>query len=115
MSSTYPWCFGETKILIPLWFRIGWRDQVDAIEDCVTMNSTSLDEARAAKACAYEVFRRKAAVVGVGITHIDGGYGLKVNLESSPSPGANLPETIEGVPVRIEVVGKIRKRGDGPD
>src|SRR3954451_25025790 len=74
------------------------------------MNSCTLDEARAAKARALDLFRRKATVVGVGITRIDDGYGVKVNLQTPPDPKAELPATIDGVPVRVEVVGKIRKR-----
>ena len=70
----------------------------------------TLDKARAAKAPAAEAFGRLAEVVGVGITRIGKGYGLKVNLSRLP-PGANsLPCEIAGVPVRVEVVGKIRKR-----
>jgi hypothetical protein len=45
----------------------------------------------------------------VGITRIGGGYGVKVNLDIPPDPEIDLPETIDGVPVRVEVVGKIRK------
>ena len=56
------------------------------------MNPTTLDEARAAKARALDEFRRKASVVGVGITRIDGGYGVKVNLDSPPAPETKLPE-----------------------
>jgi hypothetical protein len=76
------------------------------------MNPTTLDEARAAKAKALDEFRRKAkaSVVGVGITRIDGGYGVKVNLDAPPAPDTELPDAIDGVPVRVEVVGKIRKR-----
>ncbi len=54
-------------------------------------------------------FRRLAKVVGVGITQIDGGYGIKVNLGQPPPPGVRLPEAVDGVPVHVEVVGTIRK------
>ena len=74
------------------------------------MNAKTLDEARAAKSRALDLFRHKAAVVGVGITRIDGGYGVKVNLESAPDSKTRLPETIDGVPIRVEIVGKIRKQ-----
>ena len=74
------------------------------------MNATTLDEARAVKARVYEEFRLQATVVGVGIVRIDGGYGVKVNLEFAPDPTAKLPETIGGVPLRVEVVGKVRKK-----
>lgn len=54
-------------------------------------------------------FSRLAKVVGVGITQIDGGYGIKVNLGQPPPPGVRLPEAVDGVPVHVEVVGTIRK------
>ena len=73
------------------------------------MDNTNLDRARAAKERAKAVFARKASVVGVGIIKLDGGYGVKVNLGAPPPPDADLPETIDGVPVRVEVVGTIRK------
>ena len=73
------------------------------------MNTHTLAEARAAKARAQEVFGRFAPVVGVGITRIDGGYGVKVNLSEQPPAGVSLPEGVDGVPVRAEVVGTIRK------
>jgi hypothetical protein len=71
---------------------------------------STLDEARAAKPKALAAFSRDASVVGVGITRVEGGYGLKVNLVEPPSPGVTLPESVDGVPVRVEVVGTIRKR-----
>lgn len=72
--------------------------------------SPGLDKARAAKARAHEVFSKLADVVGVGITTIGSEYGLKVNVSSPPPPSSVLPKEVDGVPVRMEVVGKIRKR-----
>lgn len=74
------------------------------------MNTVGLDKARAAKERAKSLFAGKASVVGIGLTRIGDGYGVKVNLESPPAPDAGLPETIDGVPVRIEVIGTIRPR-----
>lgn len=74
------------------------------------MNGATLDDARTAKAKALRLFSRQAVVVGVGITEIDGGYGVKVNLGETPRPEILLPERIDGVPVRVEVVGTISKR-----
>jgi hypothetical protein len=73
------------------------------------MSHTTLDEARAAKAKVLAAFGRDPAVVGVGITRIGEGYGVKLNLEAAPAPDANLPKAVDGVPIRIEVVGTIRK------
>jgi hypothetical protein len=71
---------------------------------------STLDRARAAKARAHEVFSKLADVVGVGITTIGSEYGLKVNLSSPPPSLKDLPTEVDGVPVRVEVVGKIRKQ-----
>ena len=74
------------------------------------MSAPTVDQARAAKKRAMDVFKRLAPVVGIGITRIDGGYGVKVNLRDRPKAKVALPQTIDGVPVRVEVVGTIRKR-----
>jgi hypothetical protein len=74
------------------------------------MANKSLEQARAAKERAKALFAGKASVVGVGINRVDGGFGVKVNLSEPPPPAADLPEMIDGVPVRVEVVGKIHKR-----
>jgi hypothetical protein len=71
---------------------------------------STLDRARAAKERAHKVFSKLADVVGVGITTIGSQYGLKVNVSSPPPPSNVLPWEVYGVPVRVEVVGKIRKR-----
>jgi hypothetical protein len=74
------------------------------------MANSDLQQARAAKERAKVLFAGKASVVGVGINRVGGGFGVKVNLSEPPPPDADLPETIDGVPVRVEVVGPIRKR-----
>ncbi|MDB5308112.1 MAG: hypothetical protein JWO38_2314 [Gemmataceae bacterium] len=70
----------------------------------------TLDEVRAAKSRALAVFEPLAAVVGVGITRIGDGYGLKVNLREPPPSDTRLPTEVDGVPVRLEVVGQPRKQ-----
>ena len=70
----------------------------------------TIDEARAVKARALEIFGHPGVVASVGITRIDDGYGLKINLREPPAPGVALPTAVEGVPVRVEVVGTIRPR-----
>ena len=72
--------------------------------------SATIDEARAAKARALEIFRRLGAVASVGITRVEDGYGLKVNLRAPLRPGVSPPTTVEGVPVDVEVVGAVRPR-----
>jgi hypothetical protein len=73
------------------------------------LNASTLEQARAAKAHAEAVFTPLARVAGIGITRIDGGYDVKVNLREPPAPDVTLPQAVDGVPVRIEVVGAIRK------
>ena len=71
-------------------------------------NSSTLEEARAAKPKAIALLS-ELPVVGVGITRIGDGYGLKVNLSESVAADA-VPEQMDGVPIKTEVVGEIRKR-----
>jgi hypothetical protein len=71
----------------------------------------TLDEARAAKDDCLRVFGELAGDVAVGITRLDhDSYGLKVNLTNPPNEGVSLPSQVHGVPVQVEVVGRIRKR-----
>jgi hypothetical protein len=74
------------------------------------MSGTALDAARNAKTKAVEAFGRLAEVVGVGITRVDGGYGVKVNLRDELPRGKTAPRSIDGVPIVVEVVGRIRAR-----
>lgn len=70
----------------------------------------TLERARAAKKTALRHLRSRDDVVGVGITRVSGKYAVKVNLSEPPEPGTELPDEIDGVPVRIEVTGAIRAR-----
>jgi hypothetical protein len=69
-----------------------------------------LDCARAAKNLAKAALAAIPGVVGIGISKIGRSYGLKVNLNKKLPPGVEVPKTIGGVPVKVEVVGTIRKR-----
>lgn len=70
--------------------------------------AATLDQARTAKEAVASALKHVRFVTGIGIAVTDDGYEVKVNLER-PSKAA-LPATVEGVPVRYEVVGKIRKQ-----
>lgn len=75
------------------------------------MTGVSLSEAQKAKSKVAKIFSPLVGVVAVGITRTDDdNYGLKVNLTSPPGDEVILPTDIDGVPVQVEVVGKIRKR-----
>ena len=71
----------------------------------------TLEQARAAKESAKALLAALPGVVGVGITKIGEDYALKVNLGAPLPAGVSAPERISGVPVLVEVVGKIKKRG----
>lgn len=71
------------------------------------MTTATLDEARAAKSKALNLLQKSPTVVGVGIARLNGGYCVKVNVSGTRS---GVPADIDGVPVRVEVVGALRKR-----
>jgi hypothetical protein len=74
------------------------------------MPEVTLEKAEAAKQAALQRFQTIGKVVGVGITRIAGEYAIKVNLSEPVDPGTELPTEIDGVRVRVEVVGVIRAR-----
>ena len=66
----------------------------------------SFQDAQVAKPHADKVlFERFPEVSGVGIERVDGGWGFKVNLRSAAS--CELPNQVDGIPVRAEVVGEV--------
>ena len=71
----------------------------------------SLEQARAAKESAKVLLTALPGVVGVGITKVGEDYALKVNLRAPLPAGVSVPERIGGVPVKVEVVGRITRRG----
>jgi hypothetical protein len=74
------------------------------------MTGATLEQVRAAKSEATQVFADLVGQVAVGVMRLaDDSYGLKINLTSKPAKDVVLPESVAGVPVRVEVVGKIRK------
>ncbi len=66
----------------------------------------TLQQARAAKVRAKELLRDLPELRGIGIARAEEGFCLKVNLERWPA--ADLPGEVDGVPVRVELVGEIR-------
>jgi hypothetical protein len=71
----------------------------------------TIEQARAAKESAKTLLAALPGVVGVGITKIGDDYALKVNLHAKLPKGVSAPERIGDVPVCVEVVGRIVKRG----
>lgn len=66
----------------------------------------SIEDARNVKEKAKEIFSKYGSV---GIHRTTDGYGIKVNLERRVSGDTVLPDSIDGVPVEFEFVGKTRK------
>ena len=71
----------------------------------------SLAQARVAKDSARALLAALPGLVGVGITKVGEDYAVKVNLREPLPPGVAAPERIGDVPVYVEVVGRITKRG----
>ena len=67
----------------------------------------TLDAARAAKASALRRFARVPEINGIGLSRRGDGYAVKINCETEPS--VEIPNSIDGVEVITEIVGKIRK------
>jgi hypothetical protein len=71
-------------------------------------DDAGLERARKAKDATERLCRELPCVNGIGITKVDGRYAVKVSLSEPADPG--LPESVGGVPVVVEVAGKIRKQ-----
>ena len=67
----------------------------------------TLEQARAAKVKLLEQVRGVPEVAGVGITRVNEDYAVKLNLIKASSVA--LPSDVDGVPVRVEVVGASRR------
>jgi hypothetical protein len=73
------------------------------------MKPATLSQARAAKAKVVELMKGSDAVNGVGIARQGAGYAVKLNL-ARPANTDAVPSRVDGVPVKVEVVGQIEKR-----
>ena len=69
--------------------------------------AVTIVQAREAKTAAKAAFSRIGRVVGVGITRINQDYAVKINLRSQPAHDVWIPREVNGVPILVEVVGKI--------
>lgn len=76
--------------------------------------AVDLERARGAKARVRSVLPKSVKVNGVGITQVGDDYAVKVNLAERPRPGVSLPDKIDGVPIVMEVVGRITKQTARP-
>ncbi|HEV8239977.1 MAG TPA: hypothetical protein VGS57_11465 [Thermoanaerobaculia bacterium] len=71
--------------------------------------AVDLERARAAKRRLRELLPKAAEVNGIGITQVGEDYAVKLNL-AAPVEDLDLPDSVDGVPVVVEVVGRIAKR-----
>jgi hypothetical protein len=71
--------------------------------------ATSREQAKAAKAAVERAYRRFGDIA-VGITKVGASYAVKVNLHGPLPAGADAPKVVDGVPVQVEVIGKITPR-----
>ncbi len=53
------------------------------------------------------IFRKLGEVAGIGITRIGDDYAVKVNLRTALGADIEVPTTVNGVPVCVEVTGPI--------
>jgi hypothetical protein len=74
------------------------------------MGAVDLETAKAAQQSLLEKVGADPAVKAIGIASTsDGGYELKVNvLKRAAQP--DVPQQVNGVPVRVTTVGRLRKR-----
>ena len=59
---------------------------------------------------AKETAKKKFPDAAVGLTWMQDREAIKVNLPEALPAGANVPKEIDGFPVLISVVGKVRKQ-----
>ena len=71
------------------------------------MRGATLAQARAAREAAKAALAGRPEVTGIGVAREGDGYAVKVNLTEDSDA---VPAEILGVPIRAEVVGRIRKR-----
>ncbi|MBI5094181.1 MAG: hypothetical protein HZB26_17290 [Candidatus Hydrogenedentes bacterium] len=74
------------------------------------MKTYTLEEARSAKARVATLLQNHRDLTGVGITRVGKGYAVKVNMATAPGADLVIPPEMDGVPVRVEVTGRIKAR-----
>lgn len=67
-----------------------------------------LQQARAAKARLRTELARTRGLKGIGLTPDGAGYALQVNIDHTPD--GEIPASVDGVPVRVRVVGALTVR-----
>jgi hypothetical protein len=73
------------------------------------MGAVDIKRAQAAQDRLVHTLGEHPEVGGVGIARADGGYVLSVNVRTRAAADA-IPAEVDGVSVRIQTVGRVRKR-----
>ncbi|WP_154794474.1 hypothetical protein [Occultella kanbiaonis] len=71
---------------------------------------SDLAEARAAKERLAAEAGERDGVVGVGLERAPAGYGVRVNVRDEQA-AEQIPATVDGVAIRVVIVGDIRAEG----
>lgn len=71
--------------------------------------ASGLARARRAKEHAKELLGGRADLAGIGISRVGAGWAVKVNLSRADAEAAAIPAEIDGVPVVVAVVGRVRR------
>ena len=74
----------------------------------MVMAAADLNRAKAAQRRLLEQVGGNPDVKTIGVAPVGGGYELKVGLSKGAKP--QVPDEVDGVPVRIARVGRVRKR-----
>ena len=74
------------------------------------MDGVSIERARVVKAHVLERFEKVPQVGGVGLIRVGEGYGVKINLSEPLESGQVIPTEFEGVPILIDVIGRVVAR-----
>lgn len=74
-------------------------------------NTVTIDAARAAKVQLKACLAGVPGIVGVGLTRKGSCYAVKVTLQDDHR--SQVPDSVAGIPVVVEVVGRVKKRRAG--
>ncbi|MGH9224009.1 MAG: hypothetical protein ACRD2W_09575 [Acidimicrobiales bacterium] len=72
----------------------------------------SYKQSQAAQERAEVLFSREPSIAGIGITRVDGSFGLRINVEGEAD--LDLPDEIAGVPVVVRHVGRVEALRNAP-
>lgn len=70
--------------------------------------TNTIEQARKAKQRVKFLIENLPELATVGIAHNDSGYSVKVYLSQPVPENYNIPSTVEGITVEIEIVGTSR-------